>query len=73
MSCSHEGCAAYQSGGGESDAGSKSYSVKTSSGSKGEANKVLTKKQAEKRADKMEKFREDEKKKHSVPSNRSKF
>lgn len=72
MSCSHEGCAAYQSGGGGSDAGSKSYDVKTSSGSKGEANKVLTKKQADKRAEEMAKFRESEKKKHS-PVTRSKF
>jgi hypothetical protein len=72
MSCSHEGCAAYQSGGGESDAGSKSYATKSVKGAKGEGNVVLTAKEAEKRKKEMEKFRESEKKKHT-PVTKSKF
>lgn len=64
-SCSHEGCAAYQSGGGESDAGASSYKVKNVSGSGGEKNVVLTKKQADKRAKEMEEFRAKEKAKHT--------
>jgi len=72
MSCSHEGCAAYQSGGGESDAGAKSYATKNVKGAKGEGNVVLSKKQADKRAVEMEKFRQEEKKKHS-PVTKSKF
>lgn len=65
MSCSHEGCAAYQSGGGESDAGASSYKMKNNSGSKGEKNVVLTKKQSDKRAKEMEEFRAKEKAKHT--------
>jgi hypothetical protein len=57
-SCSKTGCAAYNSGGGGSDAGSRSYSVKTSSSTGGEKNVVLTKKQALKRADKFERNRQ---------------
>ena len=75
MSCSEHGCAAYNSGGGGSDAGTVSYkggSSNPASGSKGEANKVLTKKQADKRAKEFEKFREEEKKKHT-PVIKSKF
>lgn len=72
MSCSEKGCAAYDTGGGGSGAGSNSYAVKTSSGTGGVSNKVLTPKQAEKRAEKMEKFRESEKKKHT-PVAKSKF
>lgn len=60
MSCSEHGCAAYNSGGGGSDAGTVSYkggSASAGSGTGGEANKVLTKKQADKRAVKFEKAR----------------
>jgi hypothetical protein len=42
-SCSKTGCAAYTSGGGGSDAGSRSYTVKTSSSTGGEKNKVFKK------------------------------
>lgn len=72
MSCSEKGCAAYDSGGGGSNTGSKSYTVKTSSATTGEKNKVLTPKQAAKRKEEMEEFRRKEKEKHS-PSTRSKF
>ena len=72
MSCSEHGCAAYDSGGGGSNTGLSSYASKTSSGSKGESNKVLTKKQAEKRAEEMEKFRQKEKEKHTKVA-KSKF
>jgi len=41
-------------------------------GAKGEGNVVLSKKQADKRAVEMEKFRQEEKKKHS-PVTKSKF
>ena len=59
MSCSEHGCAAYNSGGGGSDAGTVSYKEGGSgnSGSKGAANVVLTKKQADKRAEEFEKNR----------------
>lgn len=57
MSCSEHGCSAYNAGGGKSNTGSSKYNVKTSSGSKGESNKVLSKKQAEKRTVKFEKAR----------------
>jgi hypothetical protein len=72
MSCSKDGCAAYDTGGGGSGAGSKGYTVKTSSASTGEKNKVLTPKQVAKRKEEMEEFRRKEKEKHS-PSTRSKF
>ena len=45
---------------------------KTSSGSKGEKNVVLTQKQAEKRAKKFEEFRQKEKEKHTKVA-KSKF
>lgn len=57
MSCSEHGCAAFDSGGGGSDAGSKGYVSKTSSSTSGERNKVLSKRQAERRAVKFEKAR----------------
>ena len=60
MSCSEHGCSAYDSGGGGSNAGTASYKGGSSnprSGSKGEANKVMSKKQADKRAVKFEKAR----------------
>jgi|688.fasta_scaffold362236_1 hypothetical protein len=60
MSCSDKGCSAYDSGGGGSNAGTASYKGGSSnprSGSKGEANKVLSKKQADKRADQFAKNR----------------
>ena len=59
MSCSEHGCAAYNSGGGGSDAGQTSYKEggSGSSGAKGAANVVLTKKQADKRAEEFEKNR----------------
>jgi hypothetical protein len=53
MSCSEHGCSAYDSGGGGSNAGTASYKGGSSnprSGSTGEKNKVLSKKQADKRA-----------------------
>lgn len=43
MECSKTGCSAYESGGGGSDVGSKSYAVKTSAGTGGEKNKVFKK------------------------------
>jgi hypothetical protein len=57
MSCSEHGCSAYDSGGGGSDVGSKSYTVKTSSSTSGEKNKVMSKRQADRRAVKFEKAR----------------
>jgi hypothetical protein len=57
MSCSEHGCSAYNAGGGKSNTGSSKYNVKTSSGSKGESNKVLSKKQADKRAEQFAKNR----------------
>ncbi len=60
MSCSEHGCAAYDSGGGGSGVGTVSYKGGGASGGSattGEKNKVLTKKQAEKRAVKFEKAR----------------
>jgi hypothetical protein len=57
MSCSKDGCSAYDSGGGGSDVGSKSYTVKTSSSTSGEKNKVMSKRQADRRAVKFEKAR----------------
>lgn len=62
MNCSADhGCAAYDSGGGGSNAGSSSYkgggSSSGGSGTGGEANKVLTKKQADKRAKEFEENR----------------
>lgn len=60
MNCSEDGCSAYDSGGGGSNAGTASYKGGSSSprsGSKGEKNKVLSKRQAEKRAVKFEKAR----------------
>lgn len=60
MSCSEHGCAAYDSGGGGSNTGTVSYKGGGSSGGSstgGERNKVLTKKQAEKRDTKFEKAR----------------
>ena len=61
MSCSEHGCAAYDSGGGGSDVGKVSYKGGGASGGSattGEKNKVLTKKQADKRANKFEKARQ---------------
>lgn len=58
---------------GEVRAGGDVKEGKTSSGSKGERNVVLTEKQAVKRAKEFEEFREKEKKKHSVKTDRSKF
>jgi hypothetical protein len=55
--CSEHGCSAYDSGGGGSDVGSKSYTVKTSSSTSGEKNKVMSKRQADRRAVKFEKAR----------------
>jgi hypothetical protein len=49
-------CGAY-AGGGPSRSTGKSIAVKTSSGSKGEKNKVMSKKQADKRADQFAKNR----------------
>ena len=46
--CSKDGCNAYATGGGASDVGSRSYTVKTSSSTGGEKNKVMTKKGAAK-------------------------
>jgi len=43
MECSKTGCSAYESGGGGSDVGSKSYAVKTSSATGGEKNRVFKK------------------------------
>lgn len=57
---------------GEVRAGGDVKEGKTSSGSKGERNVVLSEKQAAKRAKEFEKFREEEKKKHSVKTDRSK-
>lgn len=58
MECSKDGCSAYNAGGGKSNTGTtRSSAVKTSSGSKGEANKVLSKKQADKRAEQFAKNR----------------
>jgi hypothetical protein len=59
MSCSDKGCAAYDSGGGGSNAGKSTYKKggSGSPGSKGEANKVMSKKQASKRADQFAKNR----------------
>ena len=57
MSCSEHGCAAYESGGGGSDAGSSRYKQKDSSGPKGEKSKVLSKKEADKRAKEFEENR----------------
>lgn len=60
MSCSEHGCAAYDSGGGGSGVGTVSYKGGSASGGSattGEKNKVLTKRQAEKRAVKFEKAR----------------
>lgn len=68
MSCSEHGCAAYDSGGGQSNTGASSYKMKNSSGSGGEKNVVLTKKQADKRAKEMEEFRAKEKAKHAPKS-----
>lgn len=70
MSCSDKGCAAYDSGGGGSNAGTSSYKGGSSnprSGSKGEANKVMSKKQASKRADQFAKNRA------KAATNKSKF
>jgi hypothetical protein len=50
------GCGAY-AGGGPSRSTGKSVAMKTSSGSKGEKNKVLSKKQADKRAEQFAKNR----------------
>ena len=60
MNCSADhGCSAFDSGGGVSNAGSSSYKEgSTSSGTGGEKNEVLTKKQAEKRAKEFEKNRQ---------------
>lgn len=55
--CSEHGCNAYATGGGGSDAGSKSYTVKTSSSTGGEKNKVLNKRQMARRDDQFAKAR----------------
>ena len=69
MECSKDGCSAYNAGGGKSNTGmSKSVAVKKPSSSKGEANKVLSKKQADKRADQFAKNRAK-----SAATNKSKF
>jgi hypothetical protein len=57
MNCSKDGCSAYDSGGGGSDVGSKSYTVKTSSSTGGEKNKVLNKRQMARREDQFAKAR----------------
>jgi len=57
---------------GEVRAGGDVKEGKKSSGSKGEKNEVLTLKEAARRAEYMENFREKEKKKHSVKTDRSK-
>lgn len=60
MSCSKDGCSAYDSGGGGSNVGTASYKGGGSSGGSattGEKNVVLSKRQAEKRAVKFEKAR----------------
>lgn len=43
MECSKTGCSAFNAGGGRSNTGSKSYTVKTSSGTSGAKNEVLKK------------------------------
>jgi hypothetical protein len=72
VTCGREGDTSCSAGRGEDRQGGDIKEGKTSSGSKGEANKVLTKKQAEKRAEEMEKFRQKEKEKHTKVA-KSKF
>ena len=72
VTCSRDGGHACGEERGEVRAGGDVKEGKTSSSSKGEKNKVLTPKEAARRAEYMENFREKEKKKHSVKTDRSK-
>lgn len=72
VTCSRDGGHACGEERGEVRAGGDVKEGKKSSGSKGEKNVVLTPREAARRAEYMENFREKEKKKHSVKTDRSK-